>query len=53
MDLFEQALVEPINILPQDGEVHYHGEIMSLVEAEFYFNALLSEIDWRCDQAVI
>ncbi|MFT7008532.1 MAG: alkylated DNA repair dioxygenase AlkB [Colwellia sp.] len=42
-----------MNILPQDGEVHYHGEIMSLVEAEFYFNALLSEIDWRCDQAVI
>jgi len=53
MDLFEQALIEPINILPQDGEVHYHGEIMPIVESDFYFNALLAEIDWRCDQAVI
>jgi alkylated DNA repair dioxygenase AlkB len=53
MNLFEQALVEPINILPQDGEVHYHGEIISLVQSNFYFNALLNEIDWRCDQAVI
>ena len=28
MDLFEQVLVEPINILPKDGIVNYHGEIM-------------------------
>ncbi|MBL4823539.1 MAG: alpha-ketoglutarate-dependent dioxygenase AlkB [Colwellia sp.] len=53
MNLFEQDLVEPINILPQDGQVNYHGEIMSLTESGFYFNALLTEINWRCDQAVI
>lgn len=53
MDLFEQTLAEPINILPQDGEVNYHGEVMSLAESEFYFNVLLTEVDWRCDQAVI
>ena len=53
MNLFEQHLDEAINILPNDGEVNYHGEIMSLDEAEFYFHALLSEIDWRCDQAII
>lgn len=53
MDLFEQILVEPINILPKDGMVNYHGEIMYLDESDFYFNALLDEIDWRCDQAVI
>ncbi|WP_114326827.1 alpha-ketoglutarate-dependent dioxygenase AlkB family protein [Candidatus Colwellia aromaticivorans] len=53
MNLLDQALVEPINILPQDGEVHYHGEIMSLAESDFYLNALLTEVDWRCDQAVI
>ncbi|NQY87580.1 MAG: alpha-ketoglutarate-dependent dioxygenase AlkB [Colwellia sp.] len=51
--LFEQALAVPINILPQDGEVNYHGEIMLLTESDFYFNALLTEINWRCDQAVI
>lgn len=53
MDLFEQALTEPINILPSDGIVNYHGEIMSMNESDFYFNALLSEIEWRPDQAVI
>jgi len=51
--LFEQSLAVPINILPQGGIADYHGEVMSVTEAEFYFNALLNEIDWRCDQAVI
>jgi len=53
MDLFEQALADPINILPQDGEVNYYGEVMSLAESDFYFKVLLTEVDWRCDQAVI
>ena len=53
MDLFEQMLTEPINILPQDGEVNYHGEIMQPTESNFYFDTLLTEVDWRCDQAVI
>ncbi|MCW8832063.1 MAG: alpha-ketoglutarate-dependent dioxygenase AlkB [Colwellia sp.] len=53
MDLFEQFLVEPINILPKEGEVNYYGEVMPLEEADFYFQALLREVDWRCDQAVI
>ena len=53
MDLFDQALVEPINILPKDGDVDYFGEVLPLNECEFYFQALMSEIAWRCDQAVI
>lgn len=53
MDLFEQALTEPINILSQDGEVNYYGEIMSQTESIFYFDTLLTEVDWRYDQAVI
>jgi alkylated DNA repair dioxygenase AlkB len=53
MDLFEQALTEPINILSQDGEVNYYGEITSQTESSFYFDTLLTEIDWRFDQAVI
>lgn len=52
-ELFEQILTEPINILPKDGVVNYYGEIMPVNESCFYFNALLNEIDWRCDQAVI
>jgi len=53
MDLFESILAEPINILPQDGTVYFHGEVISIEEAHFYFNALLQEIDWHCDQAII
>jgi len=53
MDLFEPMLVEPINILPKDGIVNFYGEMMSAADADFYFNALLREIDWRCDQAII
>jgi alkylated DNA repair dioxygenase AlkB len=53
MDLFEQVLAEPINILPKDGVVNYHGEIMHRDESDNYFNALFNEIEWRCDQAVI
>ncbi len=53
LELFEQILAEPINILPKDGEANYHGEILSLAESDFYFHELLNEIDWRCDQAVI
>ena len=53
MDLFEQVLAEPINILPKQGVVNYHGEITQRDESDYYFNALLNEIEWRCDQAVI
>ena len=45
-ELFEQLLTEPINILPKDGEVNYYGEIIPLNESDFYFNALLNEIDF-------
>ncbi|MBU2924187.1 alpha-ketoglutarate-dependent dioxygenase AlkB [Colwellia sp. 4_MG-2023] len=53
MNLFESFLAEPINILPQDGVVNFYGEIMTQAEADFYFEHLLSEVDWRCDQAII
>ena len=53
MDLFDPSLVEPINIFPQDGEANYHGEVLALTSANFYFNVLLSGIDWQYDQAII
>lgn len=53
MDLFDQALVEPINILPKDGDVDYYGEVMTLNDCDYYFQALLKDVAWRCDQAVI
>ncbi|MGL1956822.1 MAG: alpha-ketoglutarate-dependent dioxygenase AlkB [Colwellia sp.] len=53
MDLFEQRLDQPINILPNDGFVEYYGTIIPDLEAEQHFTTLLNEIEWRCDQAVI
>lgn len=66
MDLFEQfdpqrQLTEKqdvqgnllVNHLPQDGEVYYYGPIMSLADANRYFDALLHEIAWQQDQAMI
>lgn len=53
MNLFEQHLAEPINLLPIDGEANYYGEVFSLEKAQYFFNALLNEIVWRCDQALI
>ncbi len=53
MDLFESMLDEPINILPCDGIANYYGEIIATTEADSYFSALMKEIDWRRDQAII
>ncbi|NQZ26137.1 MAG: alpha-ketoglutarate-dependent dioxygenase AlkB [Colwellia sp.] len=53
MDLFSALLDEPLNILPNDGEVNYYGEIMPLSDSDFYFERLLNTIAWRCDQALV
>ena len=53
MDLFSALLDEPLNILPNDGEVNYYGEIMPLSDSDYYFERLLNTIAWRCDQALI
>lgn len=42
-----------VNHLPQDGEVYYYGPIMSLADADHYFEALWQEIAWQHDQAMI
>lgn len=41
------------NLLPCDGEVYYYGPIMDADTARLYFNALLRQIAWQADQAVI
>ena len=49
MDLFNTST----NILPFDGEVNYLGPIMSLTDAQHYFERLLTDIAWENDQASI
>lgn len=41
------------NLLPFDGTVHYYGKVFSLQESNWYYNTLLTEIDWRNDEAII
>lgn len=53
MDLFEKITGEPRNYLPQDGVVNYYGLVMSLQEADDYFNSFLSTIEWLNDEVII
>jgi alkylated DNA repair dioxygenase AlkB len=41
------------NLLPRDGEVNYHGVIMSEEEAGLYLRKLLTSIEWRQDEAIM
>lgn len=47
---FQQA---EFNCLPCDGQVHYHGAIVSQQQADSWLDSLLQEIDWQADQAVM
>jgi alkylated DNA repair dioxygenase AlkB len=53
MDLFGNHIDKTRNWLPKDGTVNYYGRVFNPREADHYFNALLSKIEWRNDQAVI
>lgn len=53
MDLFESVTGEPGNLLPKDGTVLYYGPIMSLSEAQAYFDDLFRTIAWQHDEAVM
>jgi alkylated DNA repair dioxygenase AlkB len=41
------------NLLPQDGEVYYHGRILDLQKANQFKDELMNDIAWENDQAVI
>ncbi len=41
------------NIMPHNGEVYYYGQIMTDTAAMDAFNALMAEIDWQPDEAII
>jgi len=53
MKLFDIEIDPRKNLLPKDGTVNYYGKILNQKEANAYFQALLSTIDWRNDEAVI
>lgn len=41
------------NLLPFDGTVNYYGKLINQAQADFYFNSLLENIEWRNDEAII
>lgn len=51
MTLFPSNPTE--NLLPFDGTVNYFGKIISLQEANYYFDILINTIKWQNDEAVI
>ncbi|MDV2446345.1 alpha-ketoglutarate-dependent dioxygenase AlkB [Elizabethkingia anophelis] len=53
MELFEREIDSTTNLLPKDGTVNYYGKIFSPEEADYYYQLLLSEIEWRNDEAII
>lgn len=53
MDLFEQIAGAPRNLLPHDGIVHYYGCVLPQQDADHYYKALLDNIAWNHDRAII
>ena len=50
MDLFNQEKI--VNVLPYDGISNYHGKILTQNQSQFYYQKLLSKIEWKNDEAV-
>ena len=53
MELFARDANANKNLLPQDGEVYYHGRVVNLDQANALLEDLLKSIAWEHDQAKI
>ncbi len=53
MDLFGNSIDSTKNLLQKDGIVNYYGKLFSHQEANHYFNNLLTDIEWKNDEAFI
>ncbi|MCH2224944.1 MAG: alpha-ketoglutarate-dependent dioxygenase AlkB [Crocinitomicaceae bacterium] len=51
MDLFNTSVVS--NILPYDGEADYYGRILNTIDSQYYFERLISHVEWEKDKAII
>jgi alkylated DNA repair dioxygenase AlkB len=48
MDLFNQHTNQ--NLLPLDGEVYHHGQLLDSSQIKSYYNELLTTIQWEHDE---
>jgi alkylated DNA repair dioxygenase AlkB len=53
MDLFDYKPDATKNWLPYEGTVNYYGKLLNHEAANHYLKALLENIEWRNDEAVI
>ena len=53
LSLFEDISDFPLNILPNDGTVHYYGKVFSKEKSDFYYDYLFNQIPWENDEAMI
>lgn len=53
INLFEENNPENENLLPFDGTLKYLGVCFNEAENELYFNRLMTEINWKNDEAFI
>jgi alkylated DNA repair dioxygenase AlkB len=53
MKLFDDEIDSTRNLLPKDGTVQYFGKLFSNSLSDAYYNTLLSNIDWKNDEAII
>jgi len=53
MDLFDNIVGQPGNLLHKDGTSNYYGQIINLQDSNHYFENLLNKIDWKSDEAAI
>jgi alkylated DNA repair dioxygenase AlkB len=53
MDLFSTEVDQTKNILPEDGIVNYYDRLWPNSDADQYLDSLLTNIEWRNDEAVI
>jgi len=53
MKLFDDIIDNTRNVLPNGGTVHYYGKLLSKSLSDAYYGALLSNIKWKNDEAII
>lgn len=53
MDLFTDAFDFGHNLLPYGGTVNYYGQLFSVQESRFFYDKLMTDIEWKNDEAVI
>ena len=47
MKLFDLPFDCSKNLLPQQGEVYYYGKVLNQDQADYYFQELLENLEWR------